>query len=125
MDMGFEPQVREIIGSGCGEYCSVPRQSMMFSATFPREVQRLASSFMTDYVFVTVGRVGAANEDVTQVLMYAEEGKGKLKALERAIVQHAPGEDMLTVIFVETKRGADMLERDLYEARVEARAIHG
>ena len=36
----------------------------MFSATFPKEIQRLAGDFLTDYIFLSVGRVGAAASDV-------------------------------------------------------------
>ena len=56
--MGFEPQIREIV-----EKRNMPakqdRQTLMFSATFPQEIQRLAGSFLNrGYVWVSVGRVG-------------------------------------------------------------------
>lgn len=44
------------------------RQTFMFSATFPREIQQLAADFMTDYIFLAVGRVGSASKDVTQTV---------------------------------------------------------
>ena len=57
LDMGFEPQIRRIVDMAdmppCGE-----RQTLMFSATFPNEIQRLAADFLDDYVFLAVGRVG-------------------------------------------------------------------
>ena len=40
------------------------RQTMMFSATFPSEIQRLAGDFLRDYVFLAVGRVGGAAQDI-------------------------------------------------------------
>jgi len=56
LDMGFEPDIRKIVETfdmpGTGR-----RQTMMFSATFPKEIQVLASEFLFDYVFLTVGRV--------------------------------------------------------------------
>jgi ATP-dependent RNA helicase DDX3X len=64
LDMGFEPQIRRIV-----EEEDMPvegRQTFMFSATFPKEIQRLASDFLKDYIFLTVGRVGSASKDVTQ-----------------------------------------------------------
>ena len=42
------------------------RQTLMFSATFPREIQQLASDFLRNYIFLSVGRVGAASENVDQ-----------------------------------------------------------
>lgn len=44
------------------------RQTFMFSATFPREIQQLAADFMQDYIFLAVGRVGSASKDVTQTV---------------------------------------------------------
>lgn len=55
---------------------------MMFSATFPHEIQKLASDFMKDYVFLTVGRVGSACKDVTQSVEYVENND-KLETLMR------------------------------------------
>lgn len=57
LDMGFEPQIRQIV-----EQRDMPsrndRQTLMFSATFPREIQQLAGSFLKrDYIWISVGRV--------------------------------------------------------------------
>ena len=49
------------------------RQTMMFSATFPVEIQKLAMDFLKDYIFLTVGRVGAAAKGVTQKRLYVLE----------------------------------------------------
>ena len=46
------------------------RQTFMFSATFPREIQRIADAFLRDYIFLAVGRVGSASKDVKQVIEY-------------------------------------------------------
>lgn len=50
------------------------RQTFMFSATFPREIQQLAADFMKDYIFLAVGRVGSASKDVTQTVSVLEMG---------------------------------------------------
>ena len=45
----------------------VPRQTLMFSATFPKSVRALARDFLADdYVFVKVGRVGSTTDNITQ-----------------------------------------------------------
>jgi len=65
LDMGFEPQIRQIV-----EKNNMPdkeeRQTLMFSATFPKEIQMLARDFLKRYIFLTVGRVGSTSENITQ-----------------------------------------------------------
>ena len=65
LDMGFEPQIRRIV-----EKDTMPgkeeRQTLMFSATFPKEIQMLARDFLKRYIFLTVGRVGSTSQNITQ-----------------------------------------------------------
>eukprot|EP00931_Biecheleriopsis_adriatica_P115722 TRINITY_DN91487_c0_g1_i1.p1 TRINITY_DN91487_c0_g1~~TRINITY_DN91487_c0_g1_i1.p1 ORF type:complete len:602 (+),score=103.94 TRINITY_DN91487_c0_g1_i1:78-1883(+) len=125
LDMGFEPQVRQIVKqTDMGRNSSVRMQSMMFSATFAREVQIMARDFLEDYLFITVGRVGSASELVTQKVVYAEENSQKVRALDKAIKDYLP-KGGLCVVFVETKRGADALEIDLHQRDMAVTAIHG
>merc|ERR1719324_1216425 len=107
-----------------GKNSQFPRQSMMFSATFPREVQVMAQDFLNDYVFITVGRVGSASELVTQKVVYAGDLKQKSRELGKAVKEYVP-KDGLAVVFVETKRAADALELDLHEQGVKVACIHG
>jgi ATP-dependent RNA helicase DDX3X len=67
LDMGFEPQIRAVV-----EQFSMPveRQTLMFSATFPVEIQRLASDFLRDYIFLAVGRVGSTTDNITQQIRW-------------------------------------------------------
>jgi len=124
--MGFEPQVRDIVEfSGMGRRCERARQSMMFSATFQAGVQKLAGDFLKDYLFITVGRVGSCSQSITQKLLYAEDGKGKTRALDKIYREHAPPTGQLTVIFVETKRKADEIEAELWQTGLRVCAIHG
>ncbi len=48
------------------------RQTLMFSATFPKEIQRLASDFLHNYVFLTVGRVGSSTDLIVQHIEYVK-----------------------------------------------------
>ncbi|GMH57118.1 hypothetical protein TrRE_jg2398 [Triparma retinervis] len=120
LDMGFEPQIRRIV-----EQEDMPagasRQTMMFSATFPHEIQRLASDFMNDYVFLTVGRVGSACKDVTQSVEYVENND-KLETLMRFLSGITEG---LILIFVETKRSCDYIEDRLSCEGFPSTSIHG
>ncbi|CAI8052416.1 Putative ATP-dependent RNA helicase an3 [Geodia barretti] len=72
LDMGFEPQIRRIV-----EQDTMPpmgeRQTMMFSATFPKEIQILARDFLDNYIFLAVGRVGSTSENITQKVVWVEE----------------------------------------------------
>ena len=121
LDMGFEPQIREIV-----EKQNMPqtgqRQTLMFSATFPKEIQVLAKDFLQDYVFLAVGRVGSTSENITQKVVWVEENDKRSFLLD---LLNASGPDSLTLVFVETKKGADSLEQFLYEEGYPANSIHG
>mmetsp|Transcript_33775 Transcript_33775/g.88477 ORF Transcript_33775/g.88477 Transcript_33775/m.88477 type:complete len:544 (+) Transcript_33775:25-1656(+) len=126
LDMGFEPQVRDIVEhSGMSRNLSRPRQTMMFSATFAGGVQKMAGDFLKDYLFITVGRVGSCSETIHQTLIYAEEGRGKTRALEKIYRENCPPVGFLTVIFVDSKKKADEIELDLWQSGLKACAIHG
>lgn len=118
LDMGFEPQIRRIVEQ---EDMPRERQTFMFSATFPREIQRLASDFLQDYIFLTVGRVGSASKDVKQTVEFIEQ-YDKEDYLIRFLNQVQDG---LILVFVETKRGADFLEDLLCREGFPATSIHG
>jgi ATP-dependent RNA helicase DDX3X len=118
LDMGFEPQIRRIVEE---ENMPIDRQTFMFSATFPVEIQKLASDFMKDYIFLAVGRVGAASKDVTQKIDWVEQEHKEAYVIE--FLGRVP--EGLVLIFVETKRGADYLEEHLCRERFPASSIHG
>lgn len=118
LDMGFEPQIRRIVEE---ENMPADRQTFMFSATFPVEIQKLAADFMKDYVFLAVGRVGAASKDVTQKIDWVEQENKEAYVVE--FLGRVP--EGLVLIFVETKRGADYLEEYLCRERFPASSIHG
>ena len=93
---------------------------MMFSATFPKEIQKLASEFMRNYIFVAVGRVGSTTNLITQSVVWAEESEKK-----RVLLEQLAACTGRTIIFVETKRTAEHLENFLYSSNVPATSIHG
>ena len=120
LDMGFEPQIRRIV-QGEDMPGVQDRQTLMFSATFPRDIQILARDFMKDYVFLSVGRVGSTSENITQRIEYVEDQDKRSVLLD---VIQAQG-DGLTLVFVETKRMADMLSDFLLGNSLPATSIHG
>jgi len=117
LDMGFEPQIRRIVET---EDMPRERQTLMFSATFPDEIQRLAQDFLYRYFFLRVGRVGSSTDLITQKIMYVEEHDKR-----SILIDLLTSVEGLTLIFVETKRGADTLEEFLYQERFPVASIHG
>ncbi|KAJ7151113.1 P-loop containing nucleoside triphosphate hydrolase protein [Mycena filopes] len=124
LDMGFEPQIRRIVQ---GE--DMPgvrdRQTLMFSATFPRDIQMLAKDFLKDYVFLSVGRVGSTSENITQKIEYVEDNDKRSVLLDILASDGKEGSLGLTLVFVETKRMADMLSDFLMGQNLPATSIHG
>lgn len=125
------------------------RQTLMFSATFPTTVQTLATDFLNDHVFITVGKVGAANQDIVQEIVQVDKYAKKDKLLEYIQADMEGGKDeseflftvemdrfvrttilddkftKKTMVFVERKRTADFLATFLSQAAVPATSIHG
>lgn len=120
LDMGFEPQIRHIV-----QECDMPdvqdRQTLMFSATFPRNIQMLARDFLKDYVFLSVGRVGSTSANITQKILLVEDDEKRSVILDLL----SAADTSLTIIFTETKRMADYLADFLYDQGFPATAIHG
>lgn len=72
LDMGFLPSMKQIVFE-LGMPEKSERQTLMFSATFPEEVQRLAREMLNDYIFVTIGHVGGANVDIEQQVLNIDD----------------------------------------------------
>ncbi|KAF5839182.1 P-loop containing nucleoside triphosphate hydrolase protein [Dunaliella salina] len=119
LDMGFEPQIRRIVEQE-DMMPAGQRQTLMFSATFPKEIQRLAGDFLANYVFLTVGRVGSSTDLIVQHIEYVTPYEKQNTLLD--LISTVEG---LTLVFVETKRGADELERQLCRNNLPATSIHG
>ncbi|KAF6155250.1 hypothetical protein GIB67_019776 [Kingdonia uniflora] len=127
LDMGFEPQIRKIV-----EQMDMPppgqRQTMLFSATFPKEIQRLASDFLYGYIFLAVGRVGSSTDLIVQRVEFVHESDKRSHLMDLLHAQRANGthgKQALTLVFVETKKGADALEHWLCMNGFPATTIHG
>lgn len=119
LDMGFLPTVEQMMGHS-SMVATGDRQTLMFSATFPEEVQHLAGKFLHNYIFVAVGIVGSACSDVEQVIHPVTKFHKRDKLLELLRDQNKR-----TVVFVETKRCADFLATYLSENDIKSTSIHG
>ncbi|KAI8146123.1 hypothetical protein BJV82DRAFT_655020 [Fennellomyces sp. T-0311] len=119
LDMGFEPIIRALVQK---RGLNPERQTLMYSATFPRAIRKLARDFLRpDYLFLKVGRVGGTTSSITQKVMYVDE-QDKREELRTLLNSQPPSR---TLIFVETKRSADSLDQYLYERSFPSTSIHG
>jgi len=118
LDMGFEPQMKSIVSQ-----IRPDRQTLMWSATWPKEVQSISREFQKDAYQVHVGSMDLqANKNITQIVEVVTDGD-KWQRLQHHLKDTQPSDRVL--IFVETKKGADMLTRSLNSSKYPASAMHG
>lgn len=114
LDMGFAPQIREII-----EQAPKDRQTMLFSATMPAGIVKIAAQYMKLPVSIEVAPPGTAAELVEQEIFIVENEK-RLDHLLRILNEHAGS----VLVFVRTKYGAKTLAHKLSAAGHAAAEIH-
>ncbi|XP_054716598.1 probable ATP-dependent RNA helicase DDX17 isoform X3 [Uloborus diversus] len=120
LDMGFEPQIRKII-----EQIRPDRQTLMFSATWPKEVQKLAEDFLVDYVQVNIGALQlSANHNITQIVDVVDETE-KDERLNKLIQEIMNEKENKTIVFAETKKRVDDLTKHMRRQGFPAMCIHG
>eukprot|EP00903_Cladosiphon_okamuranus_P019896 g18287.t2 len=125
LDMGFEPQIRTII-----DEIPSKRQTLFFTATWPKEVQRLARDFVNNPVHITIGDAGKlnANKSITQhIHMMDERDKGdKLWELLSKLHENPPKADHAkTIIFSSKKRNCDKLAQEAWDRGFAVDSLHG
>ena len=116
LDMGFIHSLRRI-----AKHIPLKRQTMMFSATMPKDIDEIAETYLREPVKVQVAPPGKPAEKVTQGVHYIPNGD-KAKLLETYLKTH-PGEQAL--VFSRTKHGADKLAKVLGTWGFRVGAIHG
>ncbi len=114
LDMGFEPQIRRILHSVPKE-----RQTMLFSATMPDEIVKIASNYMKLPTRIEIARAGTAAELVTQELFVVKR-EDKNRLLEKMLIEH-PGSSL---VFSRTKFGAKKILRAVKAMGHSAAEIH-
>ncbi|XP_071442126.1 uncharacterized protein [Hetaerina americana] len=120
LDMGFEPQIRKII-----EQIRPDRQTLMWSATWPKEVRNLAEEFLKDYIQINVGSLQlSANHNILQIIDVCQEHEKENK-LMKLLEEIAAEKENKTIIFVETKRKVDEITRTMRQDGWPAMCIHG
>ncbi|XP_046410143.1 ATP-dependent RNA helicase DDX42 isoform X1 [Neodiprion fabricii] len=118
-DMGFEPQVRSICN-----HVRPDRQTLLFSATFKKRVEKLARDVLTDPIRIVQGDVGEANTDVTQhVVMFNSNPAAKWSWLLHNIVEFLSAGSLL--IFVTKKLNAEEVSNNLKLKEFDVLLLHG
>mmetsp|Transcript_17995 Transcript_17995/g.44453 ORF Transcript_17995/g.44453 Transcript_17995/m.44453 type:complete len:587 (+) Transcript_17995:244-2004(+) len=136
LDMGFEPQIRSIIDKVPRE-----RQTMLFSATWPKEIQRLAFDFLKDPVQINVGEVNVlvANKDIKQeIVMCSDDEKlDKLTEILKDLVDDSSKDDpsrsiagggkshAKLIVFVAKKISCHDLANQLWNDGFAVDSLHG
>lgn len=116
LDMGFIGDVRTIASR-------IPevRQTVMFSATMPKEIKELANELLHDPVDIRVAPPASPAETITQYLVYCEKADKK-RVLKDMLVSP---EVKKAIVFTRTKIGADRLTKKLIEDGIKVLTIHG
>lgn len=116
LDMGFIPAIRRILAE-----LPKDRQTLMFSATFPREMSRLAADMQRDPVRIEIGQIAKPSDAVEQHV-YTVHSNSKLELLSKVL--RAP-EVESAIVFIRTKHRTDRVAKALHRDGFKVEAIHG
>ena len=121
-DMGFEPQVMKILANIRPE-----RQTVLFSATFPRQMEALARKTLVKPIEIVVGGRSVVAPEITQIVEVRSEESKFIRLLELLgnLYEHDNNEDDRALIFVDRQESADGLLKDLMRKGYPCMSIHG
>ncbi|XP_018328121.1 ATP-dependent RNA helicase p62 isoform X1 [Agrilus planipennis] len=122
LDMGFEPQIRKIL-----QQVRPDRQTLMWSATWPKEVKKLASDFLSNYIHINVGSMElSANHNILQIVdvCQEQEKEQKLNNLLQEVGLNCESNSKI-LIFVETKRKVEDITKNIRRVGWPAVCMHG
>ena len=116
LDMGFIHDIRRVL-----KLLPKKRQNLLFSATMPDSIVKLASGFLTDPIKVEVDQQSTTVEKIVQRVMFVD------RTSKRALLLHLLKDPEIesAIVFTRTKHGANRVVKSLIKGRVEAAAIHG
>lgn len=116
-DMGFEPQIRMIL-----QNIRPDRQTVLFSATFPKSIEKLAKSILRLPLEIIVGERSTVNKDITQYVEVHEEDDKFLRLLQLLGIYYEQGS---ILIFVDKQEKCDQLFQELLRAGYPCLSLHG
>ncbi|MEM6461752.1 MAG: DEAD/DEAH box helicase [Pseudomonadota bacterium] len=116
LDLGFIHALRRI-----AQLLGTPRQTLLFSATMPKQVERLSQAYLEDPVRVETTPPGKAADKIRQSVHFVHQ-RGKTEFLIDRLSQRPKD---LSLVFARTKHGAEKLMKKLVSSGLQARSIHG
>ncbi|KAL8995602.1 MAG: hypothetical protein Q9188_006768 [Gyalolechia gomerana] len=121
-DMGFEPQVMKILTN-----IRPDRQTVLFSATFPRQMEALARKTLAKPIEIVVGGRSVVAPEITQIVEVRSEESKFIRLLELLgnLYEEEKNEDDRVLIFVDRQESADGLLKDLMIKGYSCMSIHG
>lgn len=119
-DMGFEPQINKILGN-----VRPDRQTVLFSATFPKKMESLARKALTKPIEILVGGRSVVAAEITQVIEVRTEDTKFHRVLELMGELYENDEDARSLIFVDRQESADNLLKELGIKGYPSVSVHG
>lgn len=117
LDMGFVDEIKALI-----KMLPEDKQSLFFSATIDNKVEALMKTILKpDYIKVSV-KTGVTSANIHQNVVYYSDSTEKFEKLQKTLSEY---EGKKVLIFVNTKRGVDKIDSELFEANYSVTAIHG
>lgn len=116
LDLGFIHALRKIAPK-----LGRPRQTMLFSATMPKQMEEIASTYLRNPRRVQVSPPGKAADKITQSIHFLDKGE-KVSKLKELLLRHP---ESLSLVFARTKHGAERLMKQLVADGFDAASIHG
>jgi ATP-dependent RNA helicase RhlE len=120
LDMGFIPDIRRIV-----KHIPTRRQTLLFSATMPTDIRKLADSILHNPTSVHVNPVSSTVEAIAQSVYFVPRPQKPALLAHLLKTGHAGAPMQRTLVFTRTKRGADKVVKHLTRAGIRAEAIHG
>ena len=115
LDMGFSAPIAEIFSR-----VSEERQTLLFSATLPKNIQKISAQYLQNPVRIEMGQVNSVGDNIVQSTQFVSKD-GKFEMLVDALREH----DQSAIVFMNSKFATEKMAKRLKSAGITAEAIHG
>ena len=115
LDMGFSTPIAEIFS-----HVSEERQTLLFSATLPKNIQKISAQYLQNPVRIEMGQVNSVGDNIVQSTQFVSKD-GKFEMLVDALREH----DQSAIVFMNSKYATEKMAKRLKSAGITAEAIHG